>query len=101
MSEFGVAPHFLAPLHSLLPFRRQGRKASIGRIDDQRRALRFDNPVAAVVPELVIRNDAARGIIQTAYLRVDEIAVLAPILFPFPGRRFLIATEESLRAQGA
>src|SRR6516165_4994630 len=93
MSKPSVAPHFLAPLHSSVSFRCEGRKATVGGIDDQGRAFGFHDPVAAVEPELIVGNDATSRNIHAADLRVDQIPVQASILFPFESCRFLIGKE--------
>jgi len=74
----------------LLPlgFSRERRDAAIGRIDDERGALRADDAAAALVPELVVRNHASRQILQAAFLRIDQVTVLPLVLLALEARRF-------------
>ena len=60
MAELFLAPDLGAPLGLRFAVGRHGRKPTVGRIDDQRRPLGSDDLVAAVVPELVVGDDAAR-----------------------------------------
>jgi hypothetical protein len=62
-----------APIRSFLALRRTGRKPAIGRVNDQRRAFRSHNLVAAVVPKLIVGNDAARRVLSSAFLRIDQV----------------------------
>src|ERR1700756_1898964 len=101
MSKRSVAPHFLAPLHSLVSFQCEGRKAAVGGIDDQGRAFGFHGPVAAVPPELVVggspgNSPAAPGPPWGDTARLLRVAILPAVFAPFPGRRFLIGGEKLL-----
>src|SRR5215471_15909153 len=98
-----VAPRRNA-VRSLLSFGRHGGVPAIGRVDDQRRALRSYNLVAAVPPELVVGGSPGNSAAPagppwgntTRFLRV---AILPAVFRTFPGRRFLIGGEKLLRFQ--
>src|SRR5438874_7097797 len=62
-AEVIVAIVYRPCLRPLLAFRRQRRKATVRRIDDERRAPRADGLVATLIPEFVVGHDAARYII--------------------------------------
>jgi hypothetical protein len=74
----------------LLRVRGQRRDAPIRRIDDERGALVADDLAAALVPELVVGDDAAGQILQTAFLGVDQIAVLSLVLFALEDSGFFV-----------
>src|SRR5262249_37892294 len=48
---------------------------------------------AAVVPELVVWDHAARGVVQATHLRIDQIAILARVFFALELRRFVGGEE--------
>src|SRR5262245_1462808 len=97
MSKLGFTIRRRGRISKLLPRRRQGRKPAIGRIHDQRRALGPDNRISTVVPELVVGNDAARRVLQAAFRRIDEIAILATVFFAFKDRGFLTCQKRFVR----
>ena len=120
MAQVGVVAVRRDAVGSLLPFRRHRGIAAIGRIDDQRRALRADDLVAAVPPELVVSGSPGhaaaragpplrhgtfrteRGITRWRGLPaplVLRIAILPAVLARFPGRGFLVRGEKRLVAQ--
>ena len=78
-----------------------GGNLPIGRIHDQRRAPILHQGVSAVVPELVVGHDPALGcrrIDRPAHLRVDQVAVQAPVLARLEGRR-LLGRQDRLAGQ--
>ena len=73
-------------------FLRARRTPPVGRIDDQRGPLVGGQLDAPLVPELVVRQDAALGprpVEERALLRVEEVAVAPDALRRLEGRRFL------------
>ena len=87
----------LAPVCRPLPasgdgFRRAGRPPAVGRIDDQRGPLVGGQLDPPLVPELVVRQDAALGprpVEERALLRIEEVAVAPRPLRRLEGRRLL------------
>src|SRR5207237_10855758 len=67
---------------------------------DERGALGSDDLASALVPELVVGDNAARQVIEAALLVIDEIAVLANVLLLLE-RRGLFVAERLLVAQAA
>src|SRR5262249_46336988 len=53
--------------------------------------------MSTVVPELVVGNDAAGRVLQAAFRRIDEIAILATIFFAFKGRGLVIGQKRFVR----
>src|SRR5215813_10558508 len=120
-AKVGVVAPRRNEVRSLLSFGRHGGIPAIGRVDDQRRALRSYDLVAAVPPELVVGGspgnspapagppwgDTAfrteRGITWlmglAARFEVLRVAILPAVFAAFPGRRFLIGGEKLLRSQ--
>src|ERR1700722_4391325 len=93
MSKLLLAPDLGAPLGFRLAFERIWRKTPVGRVDDQGRPFRAHHLVTAVVPELVVGNDAASGIIDATNFRVDEIAILATVLLLLVLRSLLVSEK--------
>src|SRR5262249_24335376 len=96
VSKLRIALLRRAQLRPLLALWRHLGKAAVGRVDDQRRAPRAEDLVAAVVPELVVRNIASRRVNQPANPTIDQVAVLALIFFLLKVCRFLFS-EKLLR----
>src|SRR5215831_16473225 len=103
-AKVGVVALRRNEVRSLLSFGRHGGIPAIGRVDDQRRALRSYDLVAAVPPELVVGGSPGNSAAPagppwgntTRFLRV---AILPAVFRTFPGRRFLIGGEKLLRFQ--
>src|SRR5882672_2860285 len=115
-AEVGVVAPGRNEVRSLLSFGRHGGKPATGRVDDQRRALRSYDLVAAVPPELVVggspgnaparagppcRDTALRtkrGITRLmglpARFAVLRVAILPAVFGRFPGRCFLVGGEK-------
>src|SRR5579859_6801877 len=71
MSELVIALRSRTKVRFLLPLWRPSGKAAVGRIHDQGGALGPRDFVAPVIPKFVVRNDAARRVLQTARFRID------------------------------
>src|SRR5262252_5468481 len=105
-AKVGVVAPRRNEVRSLLSFGRHGGIPAIGRVDDQRRALRSYDLVAAVPPELVVGGSPGNSPApagppwgNTARFDVLRVAILPAVFAPFPGRRFLIGGEKLLRSQ--
>src|SRR5579862_8951907 len=120
MAKDGVVAPRRNEVRHLLSFGRHGGKPAIGRVDDERRALRCDDLVAAVPPELVVGGSSGhspspagppcrdtafrteRGITRRRGLAarfILRVAILPTVFGPLPGRRFLFGGEKRLRSE--
>src|SRR5262252_7285632 len=104
-AKVGVVAPRRNEVRSLLSFGRHGGIPAIGRVDDQRRALRSYDLVAAVPPELVVGGSPGNSPAPAGPpwgdtgFEVLRVAILPAVFGPFPGRRFLIGGEKLLRSQ--
>src|SRR6266480_2477310 len=73
---------------SPLRLRRQRRNSPIRRIHNQRSSPSRDDLGSPVVPKLIVGNHSAWRVLRTALRWIDEITILAPIVFDLKLRRF-------------
>src|SRR2546426_2384025 len=74
---------------SPLRLRRQRRNSPIRRIHNQRSSPTPYDLRSPVVPKFIVGNNSAWRIDRTALLWINEIAILASIVFDFEFRRLL------------